>query len=174
MVTLALLAGVVLGLLGFRLTQVGGLRFGRPAAQPRPVAARGDLAEDEKGTIDLFREASPSVVYITTLARRIDFWTRNVVEIPQGDGLGLRLGPGRPRRDELPRGPGRGGRRGDARRARQRRRTLVGAAPQYDLAVLRISTSKSILRAFPSAPARTSRSGRRSSPSATRSASTRR
>ena len=41
-----------------------------PAPEPRPVAARGDLAADEKATIDLFREASPSVVFITSLARR--------------------------------------------------------------------------------------------------------
>jgi S1-C subfamily serine protease len=149
LIALALLAGVVIGLLVFRLTQVGGLRFGRPAAQPRPVAARGDLAEDEKGTIALFREASPSVVYITTLARRIDFWTRNVVEIPQGTGSGFiwdleghvvtnfHVVQNAAAAEVTLVGH-------DNVAA-----TLVGAAPQYDLAVLRISASKSILRALP-------------------------
>jgi S1-C subfamily serine protease len=37
-----------------------------PRAQPKPITARGDLAQDEKTTIELFREASPSVVFITT------------------------------------------------------------------------------------------------------------
>jgi S1-C subfamily serine protease len=148
-VALALLAGIVLGLLGFRMAQVGGLRFGRPAAQPRPVAARGDLAQDEKGTIDLFREASPSVVYITTLARRIDFWTRNVVEIPQGTGSGFvwDLDGHVVTNFHVVQ---------DAAAAEVTlvghdsvAATLVGAAPQYDLAVLRISASRSILRALP-------------------------
>ncbi len=37
-----------------------------PSAQPKPITARGDLAQDEKATIQLFRAASPSVVFITT------------------------------------------------------------------------------------------------------------
>ncbi len=37
-----------------------------PKAQPKPISARGDLAQDEKATIQLFRAASPSVVFITT------------------------------------------------------------------------------------------------------------
>ena len=39
-----------------------------PNAAPRPVAARGDLMELEKTTIDIFKASSPSVVHITTLA----------------------------------------------------------------------------------------------------------
>ena len=31
----------------------------------------GDLAEDEKATIEIFREASPSVVHITTTSQRL-------------------------------------------------------------------------------------------------------
>ena len=37
-----------------------------PDAKPRLVAARGNLAEDEQATIELFREASSSVVFIVT------------------------------------------------------------------------------------------------------------
>ncbi len=58
-------------------------------AEPRTVTARGNLAEDEQSTIELFQQASPSVVYITTLSRRINPWTRNVSEIPQGTGSGF-------------------------------------------------------------------------------------
>src|SRR4051812_38150644 len=60
---------------------------GTAAVDPRPVAPRGDLAGDEKSTIDLFKEASPSVVFITT-AQRVEFWNRSQ-EIPQGTGSGF-------------------------------------------------------------------------------------
>ena len=59
-----------------------------PAAQPRPVTARGDLAADERATIDLFRESSPSVVFITSLARRRGGLFR-IAEIPRGEGSGF-------------------------------------------------------------------------------------
>jgi S1-C subfamily serine protease len=60
-----------------------------PAAEPRVVAARGDLAEDEKSTIELFRNASPSVVYITSIAIRRNLFSLNAYEIPQGTGSGF-------------------------------------------------------------------------------------
>src|SRR3954468_3967627 len=60
---------------------------GTPAVDPRPIAPRGDLAGDEKSTIDLFKEASPSVVFITT-AQRVEFWNRTQ-EQPQGTGSGF-------------------------------------------------------------------------------------
>jgi S1-C subfamily serine protease len=61
---------------------------GRAPAEPRPVTPRADLAEDEKATIELFRRASPSVVFITTLARRpMGFF--EIQEIPQGAGSGF-------------------------------------------------------------------------------------
>ncbi len=37
-----------------------------PDATPRAVTPRGDLAEDEKTTIEIFQRAAPSVVHITT------------------------------------------------------------------------------------------------------------
>src|SRR5439155_517261 len=43
----------------------------------------------ERATIALFRQASPSVVYITTLARQRDFFNLNITEIPQGSGSGF-------------------------------------------------------------------------------------
>jgi S1-C subfamily serine protease len=60
-----------------------------PDAQPRPVTARGDLAEDEKNTIELFETASPSVVYITTIELRRSLFSLNIYEIPQGTGSGF-------------------------------------------------------------------------------------
>ncbi len=70
-------------------------RFGPlhdPGAQPREIAARGDLADDEKSTIALYKQASSSVVHITTLAveQRWNPWSFNVMEIPkQGTGSGF-------------------------------------------------------------------------------------
>jgi S1-C subfamily serine protease len=60
-----------------------------PAAVERPVAPRAALDGEERATIALFRVASASVAFITTLAQRIDFWTRNVFEVPQGTGSGF-------------------------------------------------------------------------------------
>jgi S1-C subfamily serine protease len=47
------------------------------------------LSDDEKSTIQIFREASPSVVHITTLTRRRDRLTFKVLEIPEGTGTGF-------------------------------------------------------------------------------------
>ena len=59
------------------------------AAQPRPAATRGDLDPEERHTIDVFKEASRSVAYITTQQQQVDFWTRNVFEVPAGTGSGF-------------------------------------------------------------------------------------
>jgi hypothetical protein len=52
-------------------------------AESRAVTPRGNLAEEEKTTIAVFRQASPSVVHITTLAERRDFFSLDVQQIPQ-------------------------------------------------------------------------------------------
>jgi len=60
-----------------------------PNALPRAITPRGDLAEEKKTTIALFRQASPSVVHITTLAVRQDAFSLDVFQIPQGTGSGF-------------------------------------------------------------------------------------
>jgi S1-C subfamily serine protease len=60
-----------------------------PDAIPRPIAARGDLAGDERATIELFRSASPSVVHIGTTATVYDSWKLRAMDIPQGTGSGF-------------------------------------------------------------------------------------
>jgi S1-C subfamily serine protease len=70
-----------------------GSRYNRqlhdPNAAPRIITPRADLAADEQATISLFRLTSPSVVYITTVALRRDFFNLNLFEIPQGSGSGF-------------------------------------------------------------------------------------
>ncbi len=55
----------------------------------RSVSPRGALAADEASTIAIFRRASASVVYITTLDRVLNLWTQNVREVPRGTGSGF-------------------------------------------------------------------------------------
>jgi S1-C subfamily serine protease len=57
--------------------------------QPRPISARGELSQEEKTTVELFERAKNSVVYISTLQRVMDPWTRNVFSIPRGTGSGF-------------------------------------------------------------------------------------
>jgi S1-C subfamily serine protease len=68
---------------------IGRLFQSEKAAAPRTVAARGDLAADEKATIELFEKARESVVFITTSQQVRDFWTRNVFTVPRGTGSGF-------------------------------------------------------------------------------------
>jgi S1-C subfamily serine protease len=87
---LAGLAALAAGAVGLLLLQPRFLRQGVTAsAEPRAVVARGDLASDEKATIELFQRTSPSVVYVTNLALRRDVFGMNVFEIPQGTGSGF-------------------------------------------------------------------------------------
>ncbi len=108
-------------------------------AQPRAVTARGELAADEQATIEIFKRTSPSVVFITTLSRYVNPWTRNIREVPQGNGSGFvwdenghvvtnwhvirKAGAAHVRLND----------------SRVYKATLVGASPEHDLAVLRIN-----------------------------------
>ena len=85
---LALLA-IVVGLAWLVATWLGHGGVNDPNAALRPVVARGDLAEDEKSTIELFKKASPSVVFITSLAVVQDVFSLNPQEIPRGTGSGF-------------------------------------------------------------------------------------
>ena len=80
---------ILIGVLVWRTIEVRSVRLNQPHAEPRAVTARGDLAEDEKSTIALFKEASRSVVHITTLSVRRDALSFNLLEIPQGTGSGF-------------------------------------------------------------------------------------
>ena len=136
---LPLLLGLVLGFYLFRVLDVG-LR--RPPPTPRAVTPRGDLDAEEKSNIELFRESSPSVVYITTHARRLDFWTRNVTEIPRGTGSGFvwdSAGHVVTNFHVL-----QGASTADVSLAGRTgyKAAFVGGAPQYDLAVLRIGAPR--------------------------------
>jgi S1-C subfamily serine protease len=63
-----------------------------PSAASLEVVPRGNLAEDEKATIDLFRQVSPSVAHITTSSVARTGWNRNPMTIPRGTGSGFTWG----------------------------------------------------------------------------------
>ncbi len=83
------LAAALLLLIWRGVPDIGGWFAPSPDATPRTVTARGDLAADEKATIELFEKAKDSVVFITTRAEVMDFWTRNVFSVPRGTGSGF-------------------------------------------------------------------------------------
>ena len=107
---------------------------------PRAVTPRGDLARFEQSTVTLFEEASPSVVYI---------FTENQASRGSGAGSGLvwdRAGhvvtnfhvvrgadSVRVRLDD-----------GEAAQA-----TVIGTAPDYDLAVVRLRETRGRIRPIP-------------------------
>ena len=57
--------------------------------KPRDVAPVKLISNTEEATILLFEDAAPSVVYITSIDVRRDYWTRNIMEIPAGTGSGF-------------------------------------------------------------------------------------
>ncbi|MAQ19629.1 MAG: 2-alkenal reductase [Sandaracinus sp.] len=60
-----------------------------PVPEPTTVAPRGDLSGAEETTIAVYRNASPSVVFITKLSVQMDPFRRNVMTIPAGTGSGF-------------------------------------------------------------------------------------
>ncbi|MDR2549974.1 MAG: trypsin-like peptidase domain-containing protein [Desulfobulbus sp.] len=85
----ALYVVLIAGAIGWLLLQTFQPSPRDPRAVSRPIEARGDLAADEKNTIEIFRSAAPSVVYITSIAVRRNLFSLNVYEIPQGTGSGF-------------------------------------------------------------------------------------
>jgi S1-C subfamily serine protease len=75
----------------WNLWKRGGLpvRTLQPDAKPRPIAPAGDLAEDEKATIALFKQASKAVVHITTSELGRDYFTLSEMELELGSGSGF-------------------------------------------------------------------------------------
>lgn len=59
-----------------------------PDAKPRVVAARGELAGDERATIELFQTSRDSVVHITSTRYQRDRFNRNVFQM-EGAGTGF-------------------------------------------------------------------------------------
>lgn len=147
-----IIAGVGLAALGF-LCGLGwnalAPTVGVATRSGRLPTAAGTLNEDERATVELFQRAAPSVVFITSLELRRNAFRFDVTQIPRGTGSGFVW-------DD----------RGhvvtnfhviqgaDAARVTLADQTsweakLVGAAPEKDLAVLKIEAPADHLHALP-------------------------
>ncbi len=108
------------------------------STEPRVIQARGNLAEDEKSTIELFENSRDSVVFITTRQRVMDAWTRNIFSVPSGTGSGFIWDDNGHIITNLH--VIKGASEATIRLAdgRDYKASLVGASPAHDIAVLRI------------------------------------
>ena len=120
------------------------------ADDPRPVTARGSLSDSEQSTINLFESVAPSVVYIFTGSNDPEgggagsgfVWDRaghvvtNHHVVAGSRSVAVRLDTG------------------ETVNAR-----LIGSAPGYDLAVVRLSGTRASLRPIPIGQSRTLKVG---------------
>jgi S1-C subfamily serine protease len=102
------------------------------------VTPRGELAEDERTTIELFESSKNSVVYISTLRRVMDPWTRNVFSIPRGTGSGFIWDEAGHVVTNFHVVEGASGATVKLADGREHRASLVGVSKAHDLAVLKI------------------------------------
>lgn len=109
-----------------------------PTAEPRVVTPRGELGADERATIELFRNARESVVFISTRQHVTNFWTRNVYSVPRGSGSGLVWDAAGHIVTNFHVIEGASEAQIQLADGRQFSASLVGASPQHDLAVLKI------------------------------------
>ena len=139
----------LIALLVAKLSWIGGASLNDPRATPRPVAARGELSGDERSTISLFKQASPSVVHITAIAVQRDFFSLNLYQIPEGTGSGFvwnTNGDIITNFHVIQTADAAQVTLADQSAWRARR---VGVAPDKDLAVLRIDAPANRLKAIP-------------------------
>src|SRR3990172_1118560 len=132
-----------------RQSWLGSASLNDPRAAPRSIAPRGELSAGEKSTITLFREASPSVVHITAIAVQRDLFTLNLYQIPEGTGSGFiwdNSGNIITNFHVIQNADAAQVTLADQSNWKARR---VGAAPDKDLAVLRIDAPANKLRAIP-------------------------
>jgi S1-C subfamily serine protease len=128
---------------------IGGASLNDPKAAPRAVTARGELFTDEKSTISLFKQASPSVVHITAITVQRDFFSLNLYQIPEGTGSGFvwdTTGNIITNFHVIQNADAAQVTLADQSAWKARR---VGAAPDKDLAVLRIDAPANRLKAIP-------------------------
>ena len=139
----------LLAVLFTRQTWLGSASLNDPRATSRTVTARGELFSDERSTINLFRQASPSVVNITTIGVERDLFTLNLYQIPQGTGSGFvwdRNGDIITNFHVIQNADSAQVTLADQSNWKAR---VVGVAPDKDLAVLRIDAPASRLRPIP-------------------------
>lgn len=143
---MAILLLVLAGALVYAVITMRSQRQGVVYDAPRPVVVPDQLGADEKASIAVFSNVAPSVVHITSLDVRRNRISLDITEIPQGTGTGFVwdtaghivtnfhvVAGGNRARVTLDDGV-------------TYAATLVGAAPDKDIAILRIDAPPSKLR----------------------------
>jgi S1-C subfamily serine protease len=119
------------------------------AAAAHEVTPRGALRSEERATIELFRAASPAVVFITSIALRRDAFRFNLLEIPRGSGSGFVWDDRGHVVTNFHVIQGASAAKVTLADQSTWEAELVGVAPEKDLAVLRIDAPVARLRPIP-------------------------
>jgi S1-C subfamily serine protease len=119
--------------------------------RPQPGSQERNLDADERSTIALFKQSQAAVAFITTTEQQVDLWSRTVSEQATGSGSGFVW-------DEsghivtnyhVVQPVAEGSRGSEITVALQDKNlvgTLVGTAPELDLAVIKVQAAKSDLK----------------------------
>ena len=113
---------------------------------PRPVAARGSLADDEQNNVSVFKTSSPSAVNVTTLELARSFFSLDIFQVPKGTGTGIIWDDQGHVVTNFHVVQGGSGARVTLADQSIWKAELVGVFPDRDLAVLRIDAPKDKLR----------------------------
>jgi 2-alkenal reductase len=116
------------------------------APEPRAIAPRGPLLPHEQGIVNLFEATAPSVAYITT--EHVERTGSSPGRLA-GRRQRLRVGCEGPHRHQQPRGAGRAQGHGGARCRQPDGSHVVGTAPDYDLAVVKLTKVPKDLKPIP-------------------------
>ena len=114
---------------------------GEERVAPRSVTPRGDLAADERSTIEIFEKSKNSVAFINTQEQVMDIWTRNVFSVPRGSGSGFIWDDAGHVITNFHVIKGAADARVKLADGRNYKAALVGASPAHDIAVLKIGIS---------------------------------
>lgn len=123
-----------------------GTAYDGAEVKPRPVTpAPAELAPDERATMTVFERATKSVVFIANTAVQRDFWSFDLLEVPQGSGSGFIWNKQGHIVTNFHVIYGANAVKVTLADRSEHQAKLVGADPDHDLAVLQIQVSEGML-----------------------------
>jgi S1-C subfamily serine protease len=88
-IAMSAILGLVIGGYVLRKADITRPESGRAFSNSSALADTTDLLPDEKNTVEVFQDEAPAVVFITNSAVRMDFFSMQATEVPQGSGSGF-------------------------------------------------------------------------------------
>ena len=123
-----------------------GAAYDGAEVRPRPVTpAPAELGPDERATMTVFERATKSVVFIANTAVQRDFWSFDLLEVPQGSGSGFIWNKQGHIVTNFHVIYGANAVKVTLADRSEHQAKLVGADPDHDLAVLQIQVSEGML-----------------------------